>query len=59
MVILGCSANHGGGVESVAMKMRRIHGANMFTDRSAYFNSSIWRIRASASSPSPTTYCDI
>ena len=41
--------------ESVATKMRRIHGAYMCTERSAYFSSSICRKRASESSPSPTT----
>ena len=33
----------GGRGESVAMKMRRTHGANMYTRRSAYFSSSICR----------------
>ena len=42
-------------VESVAMKIRRIQGANIYTERSAYLSSSIWRKRASWSSPSPTT----
>ena len=37
------------------MKIRRIHGANMYTERRAYLSSSIWRKRASWSSPSPTT----
>ena len=37
------------------MKIRRIQGANMYTERSAYLSSSIWRKRASWSSPSPTT----
>ena len=37
------------------MKIRRIQGANMYTERSAYLSSSIWRNRASWSSPSPTT----
>ena len=55
IVTFGWSASHSGAGESVAMKMRRTHGAYMWTLRRAYFSSSIWRKRASESSPSPTT----
>jgi hypothetical protein len=49
------SASHAGRGESVATKIRRIHGAYMCTDRSAYFSSLICRYLAGESSPSPTT----
>ena len=55
IVTLGCLLSQLGAGESVAMKMRRTHGANRCTERSAYLSSSIWRKRASESSPSPTT----
>ncbi|OUD85143.1 hypothetical protein BC477_12080 [Clavibacter michiganensis subsp. michiganensis] len=51
----GWSASHDGFGESVTMKIRRTHGAKRYTERSAYLSSSIWRKRASESSPSPTT----
>ena len=54
-VTRGSSANQDGRSESVATKMRRTQGAYMYTDRSAYFSSSIWRYRAADASPSPTT----
>ena len=59
MVTDGCSASHSGAGESVAMKMRRIQGANMYTERRAYLSSLICRKRASWSSPSPrtTSFC--
>ena len=43
IVTLGCFASHDGAGESVAMKMRRTHGANRYTERRAYLSSSIWR----------------
>ncbi len=54
-VTAGWSASHDGFGESVTMKIRRTHGAKRYTERSAYLSSSIWRKRASESSPSPTT----
>lgn len=36
IMIIGCSASHASGIDSVAMKMHWIYGANIFVDRKEY-----------------------